>query len=88
MICWFCKLSTKSLWLFVVFLHIVVDRQLGCGTLPSPPFPNDDYILAKFSCTLKWSLGAFTRFIGLGQPSTSILCFLGVFAHKEDDARS
>lgn len=44
-ICLFCNLRAKSLQLNLAILNIVVDWQLGCGTLPSPLLLNDDYVV-------------------------------------------
>jgi hypothetical protein len=78
--------------LLLLPLNVIIDRQLGCGTLPLPLLSNDDYILAESGCTLMCSLGVFAHFCvdpatPLGDFCSEFLCVLddfaplGVFTH-------
>jgi hypothetical protein len=51
------KFEGKVCVVTLVVLNIVINQQPGCGTLPSPPLPNDDYIV--WSIRLLGGLHAF-----------------------------
>lgn len=75
MTCWFYNQSVKSLWLIFcwkTFLKIVVNWQLGCGTLPSSPCQVvTDFIFARCCCADPTApLGVFCMDFSISQTTS------------------